>query len=269
VAFFLVGAIVLLSRGQTLAAGALMGLGLWVKIPGLLALPALILGVSGWRARAQFTLAWAGVGILGYAPVLLQDARVVIDSVFLYSGLRIQTQTGVQIWGIQNFYPDPAELSYDWRQRFLALSRFGFRHNTLVSLVPIAIVAWCRRRDRDGLSLARNVACSYVILYGFTNFFAFQYFAWSLPLWLALDWRLALAASAIVTAYIYGLYAWLCSSLALQGYWDFIGRSEWPGWILALRDCATLLFFVAAWVIIIRALRTEWRAVSPLRPTET
>ncbi len=48
------------------------------------------------------------------------------------------------------------------------------------------------------------------------------------------------------TAYVFGLYAWLCGDPFLLGEWDFIGHPHWPWAILAARDLATLFFVGAA-----------------------
>ena len=45
--------------GAAFGAGALIGLGLWIKIPGILAAPALVMALPGAAARVRFTLAAA------------------------------------------------------------------------------------------------------------------------------------------------------------------------------------------------------------------
>jgi len=259
VAFFLLGAVVLVGRGHPTAAGALLGASFWVKLPGVLALPALLFALPSWRDRAKFTAAAALVGITTYLPALAADADVVIRAVFLYSGLKIQSTTGVEIWGIQIFYPDASRLSPDWRFAFHQLVQDYYRFNAIICAALIALVAWCRRRGTSGLEIAGTVAASYTILYGLTNFWAFQYMAWSLPFWLVAGRRFALPAWLVSTAYIYILYAWLCQSPLLLGKWDFIGQPDWPQSILLLRNTATLFFFAAAWYTIIRAVAGEVR----------
>jgi len=253
IAFFVLAAIWLVAREQALAAGAVLGLSIWVKLPGLLAAPSLLLALPSLRQRSLFAASAALVGLAPYLPLLLQDAERVVGSVFLYPGLRIQTTAGIPVWGVLAWLPRPLELSGAARELVL----FYARHNTIVCLIPILVVAWCRRRERSAVGIAQNVALAYVILYGFTNFWAFQYLAWSLPLWLLVGWRFGLAGSLLAGAYIYGLYAWLCESWLLQGAWDFVGHPHWPWWLIGLRDATTLFFFVAATYTVAAALAAE------------
>jgi hypothetical protein len=261
IAFFLLLSILFAGKNRPIAAGVALGVSLWIKVPGVLALPAIAFALPGWRERARFAAAWGLTGVATFLPVLFQDARVVVDSVFLYSGLKIQTTTGVQVWGLHNFYPHATDLPVAWRSTFRSFVITTFRYNTLIALVPIVFTAWCHRRERGQAAIATNVCRSYAILYGLTNFWAFQYLAWSIPLWLTGGWRFAAGASVVATAYVYGLYAWLCQSLALSGTWDFIGRPDWPGWVVGARNVANLFFFAAALWIVLTAALTEWRAV--------
>jgi hypothetical protein len=265
VAFFLVATVALVARGRAAAAGALLGASLWIKLPGLLAVPALWFALPDWRARAKFTAAAAVVGFTGYAPALAAEAEVVIRAVFLYSGLRIQTTAGIPIWGIQILQPAVTDLSRDWGLAFHQFLLDYYRFNTVVCAAAIVLVAWCRRRAMGGIEIAGNIAACYAVLYGLTSFWAFQYLAWSLPFWLVAGWRFGLAASLVSTTYIYVLYAWLCSSPFLLGEWDFMGQPHWPQAILLLRDAAALFFFATAWYTILRAVASEarrWRRAS-------
>lgn len=249
VAFFLVWALRCVVASRAGWAGVALGLCLWVKIPGVLAAPVLLLALPDARARARFAAATALTALAGYAPALAQGAEAVVRAVWLYPGMILQTRTGTLVWGIQNLLPD-AWVPQAVIDRWIAW-------NTWICVLPIALAAWLRRRERDALSLARGVGASYAILYGFTQAFAFQYLAWSLPFWLCFPRPVALAASALATAYVYGLYAWLTGSPFLLGVWDYAGRPDWPFAVLLARDAANLFFFGAAWVWIARSLRRE------------
>jgi len=258
VAFFLMAATLCVARGNPAWAGAVLGLSLWVKIPGLLALPVLLLTVPSGRDRLRFCAAMAGVALAGYAPWLLQDADAVIRSVFLYKGLMIQTAVGTPIWGLQVFYPDPSELSpaaFDFFRRF----RAGYyQWNTLIALGPVVLYALLRNRPRTIETILAGIAGSYFIFYGLTNFWAFQYLAWSLPFWAILGFRIGALAQSLTFLYIYGLYAWLCGSPLLLGSWDFIGKSDWPLSLRALRDANVLFFFAAALYLLGGAGHEAW-----------
>ncbi len=56
----------------------------------------------------------------------------------------------------------------------------------------------------------------------------------------------------VTTAYVLGLYIWLCDSWILAGTWDWMGRPRWPQWILWLRDGCVLFFLGNALFLIVR-----------------
>jgi hypothetical protein len=262
VGFFLIAATLCLLRAKPGWAGAVLGFSLWIKIPGVLALPVLLLAMSNGRERWRFCTAMAATVLAGYLPWLVQDPTAVVRSVFFYSGLMIQTPVGVPIWGLQVFYPDPAELSpaaFDFFRRF----RGGYyQWNTVIALTPVVLYALLRNRARNAESILAGIAGSYFIFYGLTNFWAFQYLAWALPLWAFLGFRIAGIAQTLTFFYIYGLYAWLCGDPFLLGKWDFIAKGDWPVGIRGIRDACVLFFFGAALYFLVGAAReagARWR----------
>ena len=96
----------------------------------------------------------------------------------------------------------------------------------------------------------RSLVAIYAIFHGLTNFWSFQYLAWALPLWLVAGGRFALPAAVVATAYVWGLYGWLCGDPFLIGPWDWMGKPHWPAAILTLRDIAVAFFFASAvWLV--------------------
>jgi hypothetical protein len=262
VAFFLMAAAGCVARGRPGLAGSMLALGLWIKIPGVLAAPLLWLAVPDRPGRIRFAVAAAAVAIAGYLPWLWLDAEAVIRSVFLYPGLRIQTTAGMPIWGLASFLPDWHAISPEWRVEYRSLLVGWLRANTLISVVPIIALAIVRRRHHDAVALAAGIAGTFSILYGLSNLWSFQYLAWSMPFWAALGWRWFGAATLLTTAYVYGLYAWLCGSWLLIGEWAFITRPEWPLALRLSRDACVLFFAGTALQQIIGAIREErarWR----------
>ena len=73
-----------------------MGLSLWVKLPGLLAVPALLFAFRSWRNRCVFAGMLLAVGTATYWPVLAQDAELVVNRVFLYQGMLVGTTKGMR-----------------------------------------------------------------------------------------------------------------------------------------------------------------------------
>jgi hypothetical protein len=124
--------------------------------------------------------------------------------------------------------------------------------NTWICLLPIGFLAWARRESRSPLEIAGNVGASYVVFHGLTNFWAWQYLAWALPLWLVAGRRFALPSLVATTAYVYGLDVWLTGSFLLNGSWDFIGKAHWPEWLLVVRNGTCLFFFASALFLIAR-----------------
>jgi len=265
VAFSVLGALLLGLRGRTALAGAIFGLGLAIKIPGLLALPALLLALEDARARLRFAAAALAVAFVAYLPGLIPDAGAVWRAVFLYPGLRIQTTSGTQIWGLSIVLPQLAETFPGARGALRSFATLQQSLNTWVCLGGIGIFAWSRRDERSPEAVAFTVAGSFAILYGLTSQWAFQYLAWSLPFWMLAGWRLGLGAGLLATGYVYYLYAWLCGDWLLLGPWDFIGRPDWPLAIRVLRSAAWLYFLVAALSLLGAAVRrelTRWRPAS-------
>jgi len=65
-----------------------------------------------------------------------------------------------------------------------------------------------------------------------------------------------ISAIALVSAYIYFLYAYLCGNPWLLGLWDFDGHPYWPLPIIALRNAAYLFFCAGAiWFVILSTIR--------------
>jgi hypothetical protein len=260
VACFLLACAYAASRGHGAAAGAILGLSLWIKIPGLLAGPALLLALPDSRERIRFCVAGGAAVLVGYGPALVADAEALIDAVFLYSGLPIHTSSGVTTWGWLNLLPDPASLPRSMRLPLLDLRDAGHDHNTLICVVPIVLFAWLRRNARDPVGLAGTITGTYALFYGLTNFWAFQYLAWSIPFWFIGSRSFGWLASLFSTVYVYGAYAWLCGDPLLMGEWDFIGKPDWPGWLLTARDAANAFFLIAGLYLLAQAGSKEIRS---------
>jgi hypothetical protein len=129
-------------------------------------------------------------------------------------------------------------------------------------VLPVLLVSFFRRRFDDFVGMSRTVNAVYTIFYGFTNYWSFQYLAWSLPFWLTSRKVFAVTGSVLAGSYIYGLYWLLCGNPALLGEWDFAAHFYWPVSILLLRDLTVLFFFVAAWIFLVTSILqgfTRWK----------
>ena len=132
-------------------------------------------------------------------------------------------------------------------------------HNTLVTLAPILLFSWLRRRETSARGLGTTICGCQMIFYGITLHWAYQYLAWSIPLWFFVGPGFTAAATAVIGAFVYGLYAYLCGSPLLLGIWNSRGHPFWPTPIVWLRDAAVLFCFGAAAVFFGRAVGREWR----------
>lgn len=258
VAFFLLASTLYAVQARGFIAGVLLGLSLWIKVPGILGAPILLLALPHWRARVQFGLGFGICLMLGYGPWLIQDLELVIRSVFFYPGLMIQTTEGIRIWGLDVFYPVIAGLDPTLSPWALGLRQFHYQWNTAICLVPILFFAAFRENRPSSESIIRGLAGTYIIFYGLTDFWAFQYLAWSLPFWFLLGARMAGATYLISLAYLYGLYAWLTGSPWLLGDWAFVEKSAWPPALLRIRDAAVLVFFLSALILLLHTVRETW-----------
>ena len=60
---------------------------------------------------------------------------------------------------------------------------FVLDYSWQIAIVLLLILSWLRRRCRSPLEVCATIAMGYTIVYGFSDRWAFQYFAWSLPFW--------------------------------------------------------------------------------------
>lgn len=259
IACFLLACACAVTRGRGAWAGAILGLSLWVKIPGILAGPAMLAALPNTRERVRFCLAGAAVVMVGFGHSLFVDAEALINAVVLYPGLRIHTSSGVAIWGLLDSLPDPASLPQFLRLPLLDLRALSDEHNTLISVTPIVVFAWLRRDARDAVGIAGTIAGSYALFYGLTNSWAFQYFAWTIPFWLICSRTFGVLASALSLVYVYGAYAWFCGDLLLLGEWDFMAKPDWPSWLIGARNAANFFFFASGIYFLARAVADEIR----------
>jgi hypothetical protein len=268
VAFFALLALVCASQGRDALSGAAIGAGFALKVPTVLAAPVLFFSITGWQSRLRFVAACVGVASLLYLPGLVTDPVIVLRNVLFYGGLAIETPGGVKLWGIQSFYPMLLELPMAWHGPIAWILLHYYVFNTPVCLLLVTIFAWFRRRETSPQARGASIGMAFSIFYGFTNYWAFQYFAWCVPFLLCIDLRFALPALAMMTAYIYGLYAWLCDNPYLRGQWDFMGHPYWPFWLLAIRDSCIGFFFLCGCCFLAIGLAREvrWRKELRLGP---
>lgn len=244
VALAAVLALLAVARGRPALAGVALGIGVGIKLPAVLAAPALFFGLDGWRRRAVFAGAAALAGVAVYLPEAAVDPSLLVRRIVGYPGSGAQTVHGVAIWGVWT------ALELRHVPGLAGVARWLAAHNTMVCLLPIVAVVWMRRGRREALDLGATVFSCFMLLYGFTSQWAFQYLAWSAPFWCFRGARYATLGSLLLGGYIYGVYALYCGNPWLLGLWDHVGHAVWPLWLRLLRDAAVVFCFISAvWIV--------------------
>jgi hypothetical protein len=244
VAFFCLLSMAGAVAGRSALAGAALGLGLWVKLPVLVAAPGLCLAFGTWRQRAIFAASAVAVGAAGALPEIAQDPELLYQRIVAYPGTGMVTPRGVAVWG----------LVYALRFSGTALAETAATWNTLLCFVPIIVLAWLRRGEHEARALGATLCASFALLYGTTSFWAFQYLAWSLPFWFFLPARVMAPVTLLLAAYVYGVYALYTGSPLLLGRWDFVRHAAWPPLLSWLRDASVLACFLVGWGSLLRAV---------------
>jgi Glycosyltransferase family 87 len=252
----------LLSRKHTLGGAVAVGVSLWIKLPAVLAVPALLLLLEGWRDLLLFGAVSGVTAISTYVPSLLADYRGVVQNVFGYHGQMIETTAGIPTWGWYRVLM-PWFASPEWIEQPGQPVEFLVMQGWRIVLLLILFMVWRRRAQRTLPEVCVTIAASYALIYGLTENWSFQYFAWSVPFWFFTPiWFLA-AASVFAGGYIYFLYAYLCGNPWLLGEWDFMGHPTWPAHVIALRDGSVLFFFaVAIGFLSCSLFKPEWFSAS-------
>jgi len=251
VAFFLVLCVWLLSKDKLLIAAVALGVSLWIKLPVVAAIPALVLFIRNWPQRFQFLMIAAVVALASYVAPLIQDPAIVWKNVFGYRAQILHTTAGVPAWGPRVFLFSIIASPQSWPVSFRAPILFFLDNSWLFALALAFLITWLRRNRRSISELCATIAMIYVIVLALSDGFSFQYFVWSLPLWFFLPRWFFIPAIVLVSGYVYFLYAHLCGNPWLLGLWDFNGHPYWPLPIIALRNAAYLLFFAGAiWFLI-------------------
>ena len=259
VAFFCLLAVNAAAARSPLASGIALGVGLWFKLPVVLAAPALLFSFAGWRQRLIFGTAMLVVGISTALPILIEAPGLLFQRVMAYPGLNITTPGGDPIWTIWSVFGIVDSLPATWRSAVDSLIEFHADHNSWVCLVPVVFLAWLRRNQRRPSELGATICGCFVLFYAFNNnFLSFQYFAWSIPFWFFPGRGFALFATLSVGGYVYAAYVLFCGNPFLLGTWDFEAHPHWPAGLRFWRDVSVLGLFVCGWAFLIAAARGEW-----------
>jgi hypothetical protein len=255
VAFFLFLTVLLATKQQILSSGAAFGASLWVKLPGVLALPALLILFRHWRLRALFLLAAVVTALSTYLPALIHDYKVVYANVFGYRGLILQTATGVPLWGPSVLLFSTVAPIQAWPENYLRPALFLLERSWYIAIAAILLLCWLRRNRASPREVCATIGMAYAVLFGFSDYWAFQYFAWALPFWFFLRPWFSIPAVSLTSVYLYALHWTFCGNGWLLGKWDFLGHQNLPVLVLTIRNLAVSFFLVSACLFLISPMR--------------
>ena len=219
VAFFLLLCVQVFSGGNIIGAGVALGVGLWIKLPIELAIPALLVMAPGMRNKIVFLGTALITATIPCLPALFQDPVVLITNLFGYRGSLLGSPGGDPLWGFRVIANTIRPQGWPSNQAapILYLVANGWK----LGILGFWLLVWLRRSKRSALEVAGTIGAGYTIFYGFTDSVTFQYFAWALPFWFFLDEWFLVSASFLVGGYVYSLYWLLCGNPWLLGEWDF------------------------------------------------
>src|SRR5207245_3218220 len=162
VAFFLLLSVWLATNQRIVSSGAALGASLWVKLPGILALPALLILFRRWRLRGIFLLAAAITALSTYLPALIQDYKVVCANVFGYRGLILQTAEGVPLWGPSVLLFSTLVPVQAWPEKYLRSTLFVLEHSSSIAIAAMLVLSLLSRNRSSTLVVCSSVcfACS-------------------------------------------------------------------------------------------------------------
>jgi hypothetical protein len=254
VAFFLLLCVWFLSKQRITAAAITIGISLWVKVPGVLAIPALAWFIPSWRRRALFLTGIGLVATIGYLPALLQDPAIVAQNVFSYHGRLLQNPAGEPAWGPRVLFFSLIAAPDKWPNYLHKPVVFFLQHSWQIAVLCSLVLGLLWQSRRSMPNLCATIAVLYLPVYGLTDNWAFQYFAWSLPFWFFLPFWLSIPAVILSSGYIYSLYWTLCGDPFLRGKWDFGGILVWPSSVIVFRNLAVVFFSLSACGFLITAI---------------
>lgn len=273
VGFLVLAAILLAAGRRAVLCGLVIGCSAWIKVPALLAAPAIGFAFPRWRER--FVCAGVALALAAstYLPAILhadEMARagtqavsssgdnIVIERIFAYQGIHLSNhaESPIFIWGTKNlFLRWFGEDTREWPPWALG----WMRHSANAALVLMLLLSFVRRRCNDARGLAVTVAGVYALFYGLVETCTFQYFGWSMPLWMVAGVRFAIGANVLAGGYVYGLYAFVCSDWLLRNKWAF-DYKDWPPGLMWLPLAAQVVFLVFGLRWLAGGLRAEWQA---------
>lgn len=243
VIFFVLLAVALIEKDASAwTSGAALGLAHCVKVFPLIAAPAMLLYLRGWKQRVRFCSGAAAVILLAWSPYLYQDPQIALRQVFGY-------RSAYGVWG----------LSYILDQLTSALPalaslNFAFQHlGAYFGVGLVCLTSWWMSRARPRPRLFSQVGFVFLLFLSISSGFGVQYLAWLAPWVVEQGWLAAAmfySASGVFLFLVYNLWAeglpwYLADSYNLGtfvGYYDYAQLICWVSLLLVLWLAARRLF---------------------------
>lgn len=203
---FIVLALLATLAQRPILAGLLIGLATGTKIIAFAALPLLLVGLRGWKARAWFLAAAAIVGAIVFVPPVVVSGWVVIRNVFGYTG-----------WGGAWGIPLLARL---------ADVRVPMTPVLLAALLALwAAEAWKRG---EAARAPRSTGLAFLLVLVLAPGFSVQYLHWILPYpaLLLRRWA-AVVVHTLISIFLFAVY----TSWSGEWPWLWANRGTNPPWV--------------------------------------
>jgi hypothetical protein len=193
--------------------------------------------------------------VVTYLPALIKDYQIVWTNVFGYRGLVLQTAGGVPLWGPSVLLFSTFAPIESWSEKYLRPVLFILEHSWSIAIAAILLLTWLRKGRHSAAEVCATIGMAYAVLFGLSDYWAFQYFAWGLPFWFFLRPWFSIPAVSLTSAYLYSLHSVFSGNAWLLGSWDFSGHKYLPPPVLLIRDVAVGFLFVSAFFFLIAASR--------------
>ena len=239
---FVVLALLATMQGRPILAGVLIAAAVGIKIIAFAALPLLLFGFRGWKARAKFLGAAAVVGAIVFVPPVIASGWIAIRNVFGYTGWRGAWGIHLLLNVIGLVFPQIVpEDSAIWITPLLIVAMLGLW----------AVEAW-RARDSaiEPERLIRVVGLAFLLVLFLGPGFGVQYLMWILPYPALLLRRVpTLIVHGLLSAFLFAVY----TSWSHGWPWLWASGSSNPPWVAMLG--------LVAWAAIGWAAATNARAL--------
>jgi hypothetical protein len=174
----------------------------------------------------------------------------------------LQTAAGVPVWGPSVLLFSTLAPIQAWPEKYLRQTLFLLEHSWYIAIAAMLVLFWLRRNRPSPQEVCATIGMAYAVLFGFSDYWAFQYFAWALPFWFFLRWWFSIPALCLTSAYLYSLHWFFSGNGWLLGKWDFLGHPTLPSFVLVIRNLAVSFFFISACFFLIRAFQRQPTSIS-------